>query len=130
MVVEIKWLMEDILRVSTGNAVAVPPASVISRSTVEMVEAEELGSGGNGVVEAFDVLLAATTTTDVLALEKLLLEIVDGDKYTCISFLREVNGNLSTYASRCADDKCDVLVRLFLDHSAQSYDTGCLLNWR
>jgi hypothetical protein len=128
MVVEIKWLMEEILRVSTGNAVAAPPASVISRSTVEMVEAEELGSGGNGVEEAFDVLLAATTTTDVLALEMLLLEIVDGGKHTCISFFREVNGNLSTYASRCTDNKCDLFLRLSLGHSARSYDTGCLLN--
>lgn len=55
--------MEEIWRVSTGSAVPVPPASRISRSTVEMVEAEELGSGGKGeVVEAFDVLFAATTT--------------------------------------------------------------------
>lgn len=36
-------------RVSTGIAVALPPASVISRATVEMVDAEELGSGGNGL---------------------------------------------------------------------------------
>jgi hypothetical protein len=50
-------------RVSTGIAVAVPPASRISRATVEMVEADEFGSGGNGLIcEASDVDFAATTT--------------------------------------------------------------------
>jgi hypothetical protein len=50
-------------RVSTWIAVAVPPASRISRATVDMVEAEEFGSGGKGVVsEALDVDFAATTT--------------------------------------------------------------------
>lgn len=50
-------------------AVAVPPpppgigSSLISRSTVLMVECLELGSGGNGLVCcAFDVDFAATTT--------------------------------------------------------------------
>ena len=43
--------------------VASPPASRISRVTVEMVEAGELGSGGKGdVVEASEVVFAATTT--------------------------------------------------------------------
>jgi len=50
-------------RVSTAMAVAVPPVARISRSTVEMVEAGEFGSGGKGVVwEASEVLLAAMTT--------------------------------------------------------------------
>jgi hypothetical protein len=50
-------------RVSTGMAVAVPPASSISRATVEMVDAGEFGSGGKGeVLEASEVDLAATTT--------------------------------------------------------------------
>lgn len=50
-------------RVSTGMAVAVPPASRISRATVDIVDAEEFGSGGNGdVLEASDVDFAATTT--------------------------------------------------------------------
>jgi len=50
-------------RVSTGMAVAVPPASRISRATVDMVDAEEFGSGGKGeVFEASDVDFAATTT--------------------------------------------------------------------
>jgi hypothetical protein len=50
-------------RVSTGMAVAVPPASKISRATVDMVDAEEFGSGGKGVVlEASDVDFAATMT--------------------------------------------------------------------
>jgi hypothetical protein len=50
-------------RVSTGMAVAVPPASRISRATVEMVDAEEFGSGGKGeVLEASEMDFAATTT--------------------------------------------------------------------
>jgi hypothetical protein len=40
--------MLDKSRVSTGIAVAVPLASMISRATVEMVEAGEFGSGGKG----------------------------------------------------------------------------------
>lgn len=49
--------------VSTGIAVASPPASRISLSTVLMVESEEFGSGGNGfVVFASLVDFAATTT--------------------------------------------------------------------
>jgi hypothetical protein len=44
-------------------AVALPPASVISRTTVLIVDAEEFGSGGKGVVfDASEVVLAATTT--------------------------------------------------------------------
>lgn len=50
-------------RVSTAMGVAVPPAFWISRATVDMVEARELGSGGKGVVlEASDVDFADTTT--------------------------------------------------------------------
>lgn len=50
-------------RVSTAMAVASPPKERISRSTVLMVDCGELGSGGNGLVEAAsDVLFAATTT--------------------------------------------------------------------
>lgn len=45
-----------------------PPFSRISRSTVEMVDAEELGSGGKGEQEeASDVLFAATTTGNASA---------------------------------------------------------------
>jgi hypothetical protein len=41
----------------------VPPASVISRATVLMVDLEELGSGGKGTVSsALEVVFAATTT--------------------------------------------------------------------
>lgn len=55
-------------RVSTEMGVHVPPASVISRATVEMVEVEELGSGGKGLhCEASDVDFADTTTAWVLA---------------------------------------------------------------
>jgi hypothetical protein len=44
-------------------AVAVPPEDRISRSTVEMVDCCELGSGGKGcALEASEVDLAATTT--------------------------------------------------------------------
>lgn len=51
------------LRTSLGMAVAVPPDSRISRQTVEMVEAGELGFGGKGwVVEASLVDLADTIT--------------------------------------------------------------------
>lgn len=49
-------------------AVASPPASRISRSTVLMVEEAELGSGGNVErSEAFEVVLAATTTIDSMS---------------------------------------------------------------
>jgi hypothetical protein len=64
MVDETSRLVEETLRVSTGMAVQVPPDSRISRSTVEMVEAGVLGSGGKGVVVvASEVDLAATMTT-------------------------------------------------------------------
>jgi hypothetical protein len=44
-------------------AVASPPAERISRSTVDMVDAGEFGSGGKGVVvEASEVDFAATMT--------------------------------------------------------------------
>ena len=44
-------------------AVALLPASVISRATVLIVEAEEFGSGGKGEHRvASDVVFAATTT--------------------------------------------------------------------
>lgn len=50
-------------RTSTEMAVALPPASVISRATVLIVEAEEFGSGGKGEhFVASDVVFAATTT--------------------------------------------------------------------
>ena len=48
---------------STATAVASPPTSRISRSTVLIVDCGELGSGGNGfALEASEVLFAATTT--------------------------------------------------------------------
>ena len=54
-------------RVSTVMAVASPPDSWISRQTVEMVDAEEFGSGGKGEhLEASDVDFAATTTDSLL----------------------------------------------------------------
>lgn len=50
-------------RTSTAMAVAIPPASVISRATVLMVDAELFGSGGKGEhLVASDVVFAATTT--------------------------------------------------------------------
>jgi len=43
--------------------IALPPTSLISRSTVLMVDCGEFGSGGNGrVLLASDVVLAATAT--------------------------------------------------------------------
>lgn len=51
------------LRTSTAMAVALPPASVISRATVLIVDAELFGSGGKGEhLVASDVVFAATTT--------------------------------------------------------------------
>lgn len=56
-------------RTSTATAVASPPASRISRTTVVMVDWGELGSGGKGadplLVEASLEDLAATTTVHV-----------------------------------------------------------------
>lgn len=51
-------------RASTAMAVASPPASLISRSTVLMVDWAELGFGGKWVVEekALLVVLADTMT--------------------------------------------------------------------
>jgi len=52
-------------RVSTAIEIASPPASLISRSTVLMVDCGEFGSGGNGcVLLASDVVLAATATLE------------------------------------------------------------------
>ncbi len=50
-------------RVSTGMAVASPPASRISRSTVLMVDWAELGSGGKGVARKASLVDLADTTT-------------------------------------------------------------------
>lgn len=56
------WTLEK-LRTSTGIAVALPPVEVISRATVLIVDAGELGSGGKGVhFVASEVVFAATTT--------------------------------------------------------------------
>jgi hypothetical protein len=50
-------------RTSTGSAVALRPREVISRATVLIVEAGELGSGGKGVhCVASEVVFAATMT--------------------------------------------------------------------
>jgi len=52
-------------RTSTDIASALPPASVISRATVLIVEADEFGSGGKGEhLVTSDVVFAATTTGD------------------------------------------------------------------
>lgn len=62
---------EDMLawsRTSQGMAVAVPPHSRISRQTVEMVEAGELGSGGKGWVAVASLVDLADTITSVLLL--------------------------------------------------------------
>jgi hypothetical protein len=58
--------MSSAERTSSWMAVASPPAVVISRATVVMVEAEELGSGGKGAVElGSEMVLAATTTVGI-----------------------------------------------------------------
>ena len=52
-------------RVLQGRASAEPPASVISRATVLIVDAWEFGFGGNsdaGMADASEVVLADTTT--------------------------------------------------------------------
>jgi hypothetical protein len=50
-------------RVSTGMAAASPPASLISRSTVLMVDCWEFGFGGHGfALDASEVVLPVTTT--------------------------------------------------------------------
>jgi len=49
--------------VSTGSAVAVPPASLISLSTVLMVDCGELGSGGKGDAVAASLVDFAATMT-------------------------------------------------------------------
>ena len=54
-------------RTSTAIAVALAPASIISLSTVLMVDCAELGSGGNGdTFEASEEVFAATTTTSTV----------------------------------------------------------------
>jgi hypothetical protein len=54
-------------RTSTDIAVAFPPADVISRATVLIVELDEFGSGGKGEhLVASDVVFAATTTVGQL----------------------------------------------------------------
>jgi len=56
-------LISSKFRVSTAMEIALPPTSLISRSTVLMVDCGEFGSGGNGrVLLASDVVLAATAT--------------------------------------------------------------------
>lgn len=63
MVSEMRFCTLEGSRVSTVMGVASPPASVISRATVDMVDWRELGSGGKGLVwEASEVDFAATTT--------------------------------------------------------------------
>lgn len=54
-------------RTSTGIAVALPPASVISRATVLIVDAGEFGSGGKGEhFVASDVVFATTMTAALI----------------------------------------------------------------
>lgn len=54
-------------RTSTATAAAWPPASWISRATVVIVEAGELGSGGKGIVcVASEIVFAASITVVVV----------------------------------------------------------------
>ena len=48
---------------STGTARAIPPRSLISRLTVWIVDADELGSGGNGASAVGSVSDLEETTT-------------------------------------------------------------------
>lgn len=56
------WTLAKSL-VSTAMAVASPPASLISLSTVLIVDLEEFGSGGKGVVLYASLVDFAATTT-------------------------------------------------------------------
>ena|SRR6266536_723623 len=58
-------------RVSTVIADACPLASLISRSTVLIVDCWEFGSGGNGVVAYASLVDFAATTTKIHQLELL-----------------------------------------------------------
>lgn len=61
------WFMLAKSRTSTATAVASFPASLISRSTVLIVDMDEFGSGGKGtVLDASLVDFAATTTASRL----------------------------------------------------------------
>lgn len=64
MVVEMRFSTLSGERTSTCTAVASPPAEMISRVTVVMVESGDLGSGGKGTVglEGSLTVFAATTT--------------------------------------------------------------------
>ena len=66
-VVSTRVVMAEVERTSQGRARAECPDSVISRTTVLMVEEGQLGEGGNwevGMRVASDVVLAETTTGD------------------------------------------------------------------
>lgn len=101
-------------RVSTAIAVAVPPAERISRTTVEIVEERELGSGGKGcVVEASEVVFAATTTASKLALWPVASSSchVLVVRQTCVSFSSEVNGYLPPHASGSSHNESNLFIR-------------------
>ena len=75
--------MLSMSRVSTGRAVASPPASWISRSTVFMVDCKEFGSGGKGfVLLGSDMDLAATTTAvDLVSIRFFSFVLQEADGY-------------------------------------------------
>lgn len=98
---------------------ASPPASLISRSTVLMVDCGELGFGGNGtVLLASEVVFAATTTNSYFV--RWICSRNCG-KPTGISLASQINGNLSPYAARRSDDEGHLL---FCCHF-----TVCLFSW-
>ena len=97
-------------RVSTWMATVLPPASVISRATVLMVDCGELGSGGKGtVLEASDVLFAATTTRGGVSALVYGGEIQGPSGHASVAGAGEVDGHLAADPSGCPNHKGDLL---------------------
>lgn len=98
-------------RTSSWIGVASPPASSISRATVFMVDAEELGSGGNGEhFDASDVVLAATTTTLHVSLCLIPAGEVVVSWLTCVPVLWQCNSYMAADASGGTHYDCDLFL--------------------
>lgn len=84
-------------------AVASLPAAVISWATVVIVEDEELGSGGNVApgLEGSVIVFAATTTSGY----QFLVYRCSFLRRTIVTVVGNVDGDLTTDASRGADDE-------------------------
>lgn len=81
--------MEACERTSQGMATHVPPLETISRHTVLMVDALELGSGGKGVQVSASLVDLAETITGVIVSCLWARRLCDVMWYcTCIAVLR------------------------------------------